>query len=567
MAQKKIVIIGGSAAGAKAGARARRRDPEAKITILDQDRTISYAACGIPFYLSGEVKDIGKLTSTPIGVARDAAFFKAVKDIEVRIRTRAVRIDRQNKTVEAKNLDSGEAYSLPYDFLVLAPGAVPLIPPIEGTGLKGVFACRTLEDASRIMEAEEHAVKKAAVIIGGGLISLELSEAFSKKGITVSIVEIQDHLAPLIVDSEISVLIEDYLREKGVRFHLQERAVRIDGENAHVRAVITDKREIPADFVVIATGIRPNTKLAKDAGLELGELGGVAVNEFMETSDPSIYAGGDCVESVDIISGRKFIWPKGSLANQHGRVIGDNITGGGTTFPGVVRTAVAKIFEMNLGRSGLTEAEAKRMGYEIVVALTPAPDKPFYYPTAKPIILKMIADKKTRRVLGIQGLGKGEVVKRIDVTATAMMLGASIDQMADLDLGYAPPYSSALDNVIEAANVLRNKIDGIAEGIRPEDLREKVEKQEDFIILDCRTPKEVEKAGLGAKQVVAIPLGQVRSRLDELDRDKEVITFCKIGLRSYETARILKGAGFKNVKFVDGGLDMWAAAKPQPKDS
>lgn len=561
MAQKQIVIIGGSAAGAKAGARARRRDPGVKITILDQDRTISYAACGIPYYLSGEVKDIGKLTSTPVGAARDAAFFKAVKDIEVRIRTQATRIDRQGKSVEARNLDSGEAFSLPYDYLVLAPGAVPLIPPIEGTGLKGVFVCRTMEDAARIMEAEEQAGRKAAVIIGGGLISLELSEAFSKKGLSVSIVEIQNHLAPLIVDGEISVLVEDYIRDKGVRFYLQERAVRIEGENGHVRGVATDKREIPADFVVIATGIRPNVKLAKGAGLEVGELGGIAVNEFMQTSDPSIYAGGDCVESVDVISGRKFIWPKGSLANQHGRVIGDNITGGRSTFPGIVRTAVAKIFEMNLGRSGLTEAEARKMGYEIEVALIPALDKPFYYPTARPIVLKMIADKKTGRVLGIQGLGRGEVVKRIDVTATAMMLGASVDKMANLDLGYAPPYSSALDNVIEAANVLRNKTEGLAEGIRPEELREKIEKEKDFVILDCRTPKEIEKAGLDAKQVIAIPLGQVRARLNELDPEKEVVTFCKIGLRSYEASRILKGAGIKKVKFVDGGLDMWAAAK------
>jgi rhodanese-related sulfurtransferase len=251
----------------------------------------------------------------------------------------------------------------------------------------------------------------------------------------------------------------------------------------------------------------------------------------------------------------------GSLANKHGRVTGDNITGGKTTFPGVVRTAVAKVFEFNIGRTGLGEEEARRMGYELEIALAPAPDKPYYYPTAKHLTLKLIADKKSRRLLGVQGVGRGEVSKRIDVAATALMFGATVDQVADLDLGYAPPYSSALDNIIEAANIVRNKIDGLAEGIPPAALKDKVDKGEEFILLDCRTPKELERARLDVPGLVTIPLGKLRERLNELDRAKETITLCKIGLRSYEAYRILKGAGFKNVRFMDGGLDMWTYEK------
>lgn len=561
MAGKRILIIGGSAVGPKTAARARRRNPEAEITILEQGKTISYAACGIPFYLSGEVTDLNKLVSTPLGVVRDATFFRAVKNIDVQTGMRATRIDRKNNVVEAKEIDTGKTLSFPYDNLVLALGATPLVPPIDGMDLQGVFKCRTLEDASYIMQGIEESKEKAAVIVGGGLISLELAEAFSKKGMTVSLVEIKDHLAPMILDPEMSTLIEQYLSTQKVRFYLQEKVVQLKGNGGHVGKVITDKRELPADVVVIATGIRPTTQLARDAGLTIGASGGIGVNEFLQTSDPAIYAGGDCVESFDLIGRQKVLWPMGSLANKHGRVIGDNITGAETTFPGVVRTAVAKVFEFNIGRAGLGEEEARRMGYELEIALAPAPDKPYYYPTAKHLTLKLIADKKSRRLLGVQGVGRGEVSKRIDVAATALMFGATVDQVADLDLGYAPPYSSALDNIIEAANIVRNKIDGLAEGIPPAALKDKVDKGEEFILLDCRTPKELERARLDVPGLVTIPLGKLRERLNELDRGKETITLCKIGLRSYEAYRILKGAGFKNVRFMDGGLDMWTYEK------
>lgn len=564
MAKKQILIIGGSAAGMRAASRARRRDQEAQITALDRDSIVSYAACGIPFYLSGEA-ELKELMSTPIGLERNALFFKKIKNIDVQTRTLATKIDRENKLVEATQLDTQKNLVYPYDLLVLAPGAIPIIPPIQGIQAQGVYQCRTLDDSVSIMAGMTSSKKRKAVVIGGGMINLEFLEPLMANGFEVSLVEMKNHLLPSILDSDMSELIvERYLVQQGIRLYLEENVTLIKNHDGHVEMVVTDKRELPADLVILAAGIRPNVQLARDAGLTIGALGGIEVNEFMQTSDPNIFAGGDCVETHDILTGQKVLCPMGSVANKQGRVIGDNLTGGRTPFLGVLRTAVLKVFDFNIGRTGLGEEEAKRLGYEVEISINPNIDKPHYMITAKHFILKLIADRKTRRLLGVQGVGTGDVVKRIDVSATAITYGGTVDQLADLDLGYAPPFSAAIDNIVETANMMRNKLDGLAETIHPAKVKEKIARGDDLLILDIRPDfeKKMEEDRIPAQYVeipwiARIPIWDLRERLNELDRNKEIIVFCKGGVRTFEAYRCMKGAGFNKVKILDGSTDFW----------
>lgn len=561
MAQR-ILMIGGSAAGMRSASRARRRDQSIQITVLEKDSDISYAACGIPFYIHGET-GLKELTSSPIGIARSPAFFKKVKDIDVHIRTLATKINRDSKTVEAINLDTREKSVHPYDQLVLGMGAVPMVPPVPGMDLDGVFCCRNLENASSIVACMGKSDRRQAVIIGGGLIGLELLEPLMANGFEVSVVEAKSHLASAILDFDMSELIEKYLSEKGVNLYLEEKVRKLSG-SGRVEKVVTDKREIAAGLVIVSAGIRPNVQLAREAGLALGSLGGIVINEFMQTSDPDIYAAGDCVETNDILTGQKILCPMGSVANKQGRVIGDNLTGGRTAFTGVARTSVAKVFDFNVGRTGIGEEEARRLGYEVEISINPNLDKPHYQKTVKHFIMKLIADRKTRRLLGVQAVGAGELVKRIDVAATALFCGASVDLIADIDLGYAPPFSAAIDNITETANMMRNKFDGLAETIHPSVVKQKLDRGDDFILVDIRPDfeKKMEEARIPDQWVdipwiKRIPLWDLRERLDELDRDQETVIFCRGGVRTFEAYRIMKGAGFNKVYILDGSTDFW----------
>ncbi len=560
---KRILVIGGSAAGMRSASRARRRNQANQITVLERDSDISYAACGIPFYINGET-GIKELTSSPIGIPRSPEFFKKVKNIDVHIRTQANRIDRNKKTVEAVHLDTGETVVYPYDQLVLGLGALPLIPPVPGTDLEGVFCCRNLENAASIVKCMDRSRKGKAVIIGGGLIGLELIEPLVSNGFDVSVIEAKSHLASAILDFDMSELIEDYLDGKGVGLYLDEKVCRLSGSAGQVAKVVTDKRELPANLVIVAAGIRPNVRLAVEAGLATGSLGGIAVNDFMQTSDPDIYAAGDCVETNDVLTGRKVLCPMGSVANKQGRVIGDNLTGGKTVFTGVARTAVARVFDVNVGRTGIGEEEARRLGYEVDISINPNIDKPHYQKTVKHFIMKFIADRNTRRLLGMQAVGGGELVKRIDVSATAIFCGATVDLLADIDLGYAPPFSAAIDNVTETANMMRNKFDGLAETIHPATVKEKLDRGDDFLLVDIRPDfeKKMEEARIPDQWVDIpwirrIPLWDLRERLDELDRDQEIVIFCRGGVRTFEAYRTMKGAGFKRVYILDGSTDFW----------
>jgi rhodanese-related sulfurtransferase len=307
----------------------------------------------------------------------------------------------------------------------------------------------------------------------------------------------------------------------------------------------------------MAIGVRPNVELAIDADLEIGETGAITVNEFLQTSDTDIYAGGDCVENTCILTGRKIYVPLGSTANKHGRVIGDNITGGNTKFPGVIATTAFKVLDYNIGTTGLNSKQAKDLGYDIVVSVAPRGERAHYYPNSKSITIKLVADKTTGKVLGAQVIGPGEGIKRIDVLASVIMFRGGVKEVADLDLCYAPPFSTAIDPLAHAANIIRNKIDGIAHGISSLELKTKLEGEENFILLDVRTPEEVIEEPFNDQRVVNIPVQELREKHVELPKDTEIIIFCRTSVRAYEAERILVGEGFNDVKFLDGSLNAW----------
>lgn len=571
----KVLIIGGVATGPKAAARLRRLNPEAEITIIERGKILSYAGCGMPYYVSGDVHDCQSLSSTSVGVLRDSVFFRNVKNVNVLDHTLARSIDRKNRTVDIVNVETGESDALPYDKLVLATGGQPIALPIQGAGLNKVFRLYQPEDAIAMREVVAAGNPKTAVIIGGGMIGVEMAEALTRLGLHVTIVEMMPHILPGLFDEEVAAYLTRYIRSQGVDVLTGSRVTEILGDDeGNVTKVITSGMEIPSDIVLIAIGVRPNTKLAQEAGLEIGKTGGIVVNEYLQTSDPDIYAGGDCVENVHLITAEKVFVPLGSTANRHGRVIANNIMGYKEKFKGVLGTGVVKVFDYNVGKTGLTECQAREAGLDVVTTLSPGTDNAHYYPTHKPVLLKLIADRKTEKILGLQAVGFGETVKRVDVIATALSFGATVDDLPGLDLGYAPPYSTAVDIAAHAANILRNKIEGIAKALTPMQVKGKIDRGEDFIWLDVRTPAEYKKERIEDPRVKLIPLGMLRQRLNELPRDKEIITFCKLSLRGYEAQRILDGEGYPDVKFMDGGLEAWpyggvagdAASKPSDQE-
>ncbi len=553
---KKIVVIGGVAAGPKAAARARRIDPDADITIIEREEILSYAGCGLPYWISGMVKDRNELISTPVGVLRDPAFFSKVKRIEAMNRTEATNIDRKKRIVHCRKLENNEEFEVPYDKLVIATGSSPVRLPVEGADLKKVLQLKDPEDATNLRDALTTGCRKVT-IVGGGLIGCEMTEAVAECGKQVTIVEMMTHLLPGLLDEDIALILEKKLKEQGVTIMTNTKVKRLEGnEEGEVRKVVAeDGTEIPTEFVLMAVGVRPVTDLAQRAGIEIGPKGGIKVNDRMQTSDPDIYAAGDCVEHRALLTDEKLIWPMGSVANKEGRVAGTNVAGGDEEFSGIIETNVVKVFNYNIGRTGLTETQARRKDLRVTVAIVASPDRAHYYPGASPLILKAVVDTVSRRLLGLQGIGMGDVVKRIDVASTAISAGMTIDDLANLDLGYAPPYSSAMDPLITLGNIVRNKLDGLYEGVSTVEVKKMIDDGEDFVFLDVRSPAEYEAMSIPG--TILIPLGALRESMEKLPKDKDIVAFCKISLRGYEAARILEGAGYPKVKVMEGGVLAW----------
>ncbi len=550
----RILIVGGVAAGPKVGAKINRLNSTAEVTLVEKGEFLSYAGCGLPYYVAGEVKEQKELMCTPVGVVRDPVFFQNVKNMKVLNRTEALRIDRQAKMLLVKDLHTGEEKTLPYDKLVLATGSSPIKPPLPGIDLSNVFSVHKIEDAEAIRKVIAENKAKDVVIVGGGLIGLEMTEALARHGARITIVEKLSEILPMM-DTDLVVHVMKYLESKGVKVRCSTAVISFEG-NGKVEKVRTDKGEIPCDMVIVAVGVKPNAGLAKEAGLEVGKTGGIKVDASMQTSDPDIYAAGDCTEGSNLITGEPCFIPLGSTANKEGRVAAVNICGGKDVFNGVLGTAVVKIFDYTVARTGLGEEQARKAGFDVITVLSPAPDKAHYYPGAKMIMMKVVADRKSRRLLGLQVVGPGEGDKRVDVAATAITAKMTVDDVAHLDLAYAPPYSSAMDNIITACDIARNKMDGIFEGVSPAEVKAMIDRKDDVVLLDVRSPAEVQ--AMPFPGAINIPLGALRKRWTELPKDKEIVAFCKISLRGYEAAMILKGQGFNKVKVMDGGLVMWS---------
>jgi len=557
--RQKIVVIGGVAAGPKAAARARRCNPDTEIVMLERGKMTSYAGCGLPFFISGMIHDFSELYKTSYGVARDEGYFGKEKNIKLYTRTEAVAVDREAKKVKAVNLETNEELEFEYDKLILATGATPFVPPIEGINLDGVYQLNHPDDALKINNALDTGEIENAVIVGAGLIGMESADALFNKMVEVTIVEFQNQVLPGLLDPDIAAKLQQHMYDEGATIYTGDKVLKIEGdESGKVKGVVTEKKGfIECQMVITAVGVRPNVKLAKEAGLEIGETGAILVNEYMQTSDPDIYACGDCVENIHLITGKKVYAPMATYANRHGRVVGDNVTGGNSKVTGILGTGVAEVFEMNIGRTGLGEVQAKNLGYDVVTTVVSDLDRTHYHPAHKLIQIKLIADAKTKRVLGAQGIGAGDVVKRIDVIAAAITFGAKVDDILNIDLGYAPPFSTPIDPLMGAASVIKNKEAGLAATITAQELKEKLERGDDIVVLDVRTADQFKTKHIQDDRVIQIALGDLRDQIDKVPKEKEIIVICPMGRRAYEASRILQSAGCKDAKFLEGGLNMW----------
>ncbi|GHV37532.1 pyridine nucleotide-disulfide oxidoreductase [Synergistales bacterium] len=573
----KVLIIGGSACGAKTAARLSRVAPKAKITILERGEDISYASCGFPFFIGKEVENRSSLTSVGFGPKRDASYFDNLFFTTVLTGHEALSVDREKKKVGAKILATGKTKTFSYDKLVLVTGATPIRPNIPGLEkpLPGVFALSSLKDNFAIDEYITSQNPKKAVIIGSGLIGTEMAEALKHRALDVTMIDALPLPLMSIAGEGFGLFVKKELEKNGVRFYGGEKLTGVKSDGERVTCVVTDKREIDADFVLLSIGVTPNVALGGSAGLSVGKKG-LLVNQFLQTDDPDIYAGGDCAESLDVLTGKPRWQAMGSTANRHGRVIADHIAGAyregdilsGRRFGGVEGTAVVRVFDLCLGKTGLSLHEAKDAGYEAIDVLTSNPDILSFMPGSTQMFINLVADEATRRVLGARILGpvgRGRIDKRLDVVATAAFGALTVDDLSDVDLAYAPPFSTALDPLTHAANTLRNKIDGIMTSCSPEELKKRYDGGDsNFVILDVRNAKELEASGKLRGELVNVPLVTLKERIakepDLLPRkNKDIVIVCRAAVRAWSAYSILARAGYdrRRMFVLEGGMSAW----------
>lgn len=541
----KTLIIGGVAGGATCAARLRRLDETAEIIILERGEYISYANCGLPYHVGKVIEERDALLlQTPAGM-------KKRYNIEVRVKNEAVAIDRENKTVTVKLVDTGETYEESYDTLVLSTGSAPLRPPIPGIESPRIQSLWTVPDTDRIIKLIQEKNVKTAAVIGGGFIGLEMAENLHMLGIEVSLIEMLDQvMAPL--DFEMAQLLHENMTEKGVRLHLGDGVSTFADTEGGVEISLSSGKKVQAELVILAIGVRPNGELAKAAGLEMNARGGIVVSENLKTSDPDIYAVGDVIEVEDFIFKDRTMIPLAGPANKQGRIAANNIAGANERYEGTMGTAVAKVFDLTAASTGANEKTLIKRGlkkgadFEAVTIVQNS--HAGYYPGAVPMTLKLLFAPDGKKIFGAQIVGTDGVDKRIDVLATAIRLGADIEALKALELAYAPPYSSAKDPVnmlgFVAGNLVRGDVSFSTWDV--------VETKNPVQLLDVRETAELMAFSIPTAK--HIPLGQLRSRLDELDREAEIVVFCAIGVRAHSAGRILRNNGFKNVKLYPGGM-------------
>jgi NADPH-dependent 2,4-dienoyl-CoA reductase/sulfur reductase-like enzyme/rhodanese-related sulfurtransferase len=560
METRKLVVVGGSAAGAKAAAKARRLDQKAEITLIQREPDLSMASCGYPYYVGGVFNDRNMLLATPTGVVRDPAFFLKTKNIKALTETEAVAIDRKKKTVTYTELKTGKQNTIDYDKLILCTGAGAALPPIPGIELDGVTTLLSMADTDYLRKVRDEKKITRAVVMGGGLIGVEACEALKESGISVTLVEMASDIFTFL-DPQLAKLTANHIKSKGVEVITGTGIKAFLGEAGKLIGVkLQDDTIIYCETAVAATGVRPNVQLAREAGLKIGELGGILVDEHMVTSDPDIYAAGDCVEIKHLITGKNVLAPMGDLANLQGRVAGENaMCGNSIVFPGTIHTSICKAFDFAAGSTGLTEKSARENAIDnIETVINASPDKPGFM-GAGLLVSKIMVDKSSKRILGYQCVGNGDVSRQLATAAMAIQGEMTLDRLVCADLPYAPPFSLAIDHFIASAHIVENKLKGRLKTILAEEVYQKVKSGgRQPLLLDGRGPDEYEvlRLGIGEKY---IPVGALRVRLDELpaDKDAEIICFCKISMRGYETALILEDNGWTNVKVMEGGIVAW----------
>lgn len=566
----RIVIIGGVAAGPKAACRVKRLLPEAQVTIIDQDTLISYGGCGIPYYVSGDVSDEQELRATAFHMVRDERFFHDAKGVKARTATCATAINRNLKQVHVRDVRTGKEDKIPYDKLVLATGSRANVVPIPGANLPGVFVVSDLHKAIAIKERLARGEVGKAVVIGGGAIGIEMAEAFSDLwGVETTLVEFMDQLLPNLLDRPFAGMLAQHLRDKGVVVFTSEGAERIEpDEQGRACRVVTAKRSLDADIVVMAAGVRPRAELAREAGLLVGPGGGIVVNHRLQTSDPDIYAAGDCVELLNLVSGKTCCTPLGSVANRQGRIVADNLAGIPSTFEGVVGSFIMKAFEVSVGATGLTLESARRDGFDAMAAITAQSDRAHFFPEHSVMPMELVFDRRSRRVLGVQGFGSmGDgVLARINAAAALLAKGGTIEDFSKLEMAYAPPFSTALDALNAAANVADNLAAGRLRYCSIDDFQAWMQDPSiapDWVALDVRHPQEVQPfLDQYGDRWLGIPYDQIRHRYQELPPDKRLIIICDACTRSYEVQSFLESVGRTNTLGLGGGFNVIRRLKP-----
>ena len=550
--RKRILIVGGVAGGASAATRARRLSEDAEIVLFERGEHISFANCGMPYHIGGTIADRGRLlVQTPEGMRERYR-------LDVRTRTEVLRIDRAARKVLVRNLATGEEIEEPYDALILSPGAAPVRPPIPGADHPLVFTLRTLGDMDRIKQVVDEQKPAQAVVIGGGYIGLEMTEALRQRGVGVTLVELAAQVFSA-ADPEMVAPIQQELESNGVDLRLGASVTAIREEDGRLEVRLSTGEAVACGLAIMAIGVRPEATLARDAGLATGQFGGIVVDEHMRTSDPAIYAIGDAVEVPHLVGGHPAFIPLAGPANRQGRIAADNIFGRPSVYKSSQGTAICKVFGLAIGMTGLSERALKRAGRPYEKVYIHPTSHAGYYPGAKQMSLKLLFDPKGGGILGAQAVGADGIDKRIDVLAVAMRAHMTVHDLKDLELSYAPPYGSAKDPVNYAGFVASNVLAGDVALCHVADV---TSPRPDQVLLDVRTPGEVEAGTIpGARN---IPVDELRTRLAELPKDKEILAFCQVGLRGYLACRILSQNGFK-CRNLSGGYKTYKAATAMAK--
>ena len=540
----RIVIIGAVAAGTSAAAKARRNDDFSEIVIYEKDKDISYAGCGLPYFIGNEIKDIEELTP------RDAKFFDEKYDITVKTQHEVMAINRVHKRLTIKNLVSGETFTDTFDKLILATGARPFVPKIEGIEQKHVFFLRNVQNALAIKAFIQEHKPKTAIIAGTGFIGFEVLENLLPWNIKVKVVELADKITPNL-DADMATLLENKLTEKGIEIIKGTSITDIHDDCV----TLSNGKVEDAEMVILATGVRPNVDLAKTMGLRIGVTGALWVDDTMRTSHPDVYAAGDCIETYNSITKKAVYRPLGTTANKTGRIAGENITGGSMHYRGNLSTGIFKLFDLTIGSTGLSEVEARKEGFDIEVIHNIKPHRPSYF-DGQEMVIKAIADRQSKELLGVQIIGTEGVDKRLDVFATLITYHAKVDDLFHLDLAYAPPFSTTKDPVHYTGMILDNAIERNRKILPNTEL----DKVAGLQIVDARTDKDYTKKG-HVENAISMPHSELRKRINELDPKKPVVTYCNKGTTGNAAQNILLNRGFKHVYNLSGGHQFYKATR------